>query len=365
MPALTDIQEQMRDSAGRFLRDAGPAGTSGRDKWAAIADMGWLGAILTEAQGGFGGPTEAVLLTREIGRTEVALPYLGAGVLPLAFIGRAGLPGVGDTTIDQIISGERMIAGAWPDSGCDPGGIELHRTAGVATLRGTLDHIWDAQDADILLFAARDAGSGTTAIVAVDATQARAAGATLATIDGRSVLNIDFSARAVTPIEVFDNAEAIDAWHLAMQLTLLAQCAEMVGGMSAMFAMTREYLAVRKQFGQPLAGFQALRHRLADMFAELDQAEAMLGAGLAAIDLDDAKARARIVAACRLRVGLAARFVGAQAVQLHGGIALTEEYALGRFYRRGLVLRKMWGDEVFHAGLMGQTCEAGRTAGAA
>jgi alkylation response protein AidB-like acyl-CoA dehydrogenase len=116
-----------------------------------------------------------------------------------------------------------------------------------------------------------------------------------------------------------------------------------------MHLMTQEYLQIRTQFGQLLGSFQALRHRLADMFAELEQARAMLAVGLAALQRDDEVARNGLISACKLRVCKAARFIGAQAIQLHGAIALTQEYKLGAYYKRLIVLERTAGDPLFHA----------------
>jgi alkylation response protein AidB-like acyl-CoA dehydrogenase len=353
MLALNDIQEQIQDSARRFLADDSARQGSARKDWTAVADLGWLGAVLTEEQGGFGGPTETVLLAREIGRALAGVPYLSAGVLPIAFLGRLGLNDIDGVSLKDVLSGERIIAAAGHVATIDANGAKLERVADAFSLRGRVNYVWGAEDADILFLPVGCDNEGPSAIVAIRMAEARLAGTSFPTIDGRSTLKIDFTSHQVQPLVTLDGAGAIEAWRFAMDMTLLGQCAEIVGGMMYMFELTQEYLKLRKQFGQALSGFQALRHRLADMFAELDQADAMLNAGLSAMELDDIGLRSRIISACRLRVGLAARFLSAQAIQLHGGIGLTEEYALGQYYRRGLVLRKMWGDEEYHAGRMG------------
>jgi hypothetical protein len=133
------------------------------------------------------------------------------------------------------------------------------------------------------------------------------------------------------------------AWE-AYDLARLALCADMVGSMDASLAMTCQYLGVRQQFGQPLAGFQSLQHRVADMYVELEQARSALLAGLAAMIHAEPGERHLAVTAAAVQVGFGARFVGGQAVQLHGGIGMTEEYAIGHFFRRLSVSDRLYGN---------------------
>ena len=349
MTPLDDVQAQFHDSVRRYLATDGLAATaSPREAWRAVADLGWIGAVVPEAQGGFGGDVEALLVAREVGEALAPLPYAASAVLPAAFLGSLAGRSFASVALDAVMEGQVLVSAA-PLLPASASGVDLRLAADVAKgVAGRIDGLRDVA-ADVLFLPAVRSRDGRTVLVALDGAAVRAAGAAFPTIDGGDVIKADIGGAGLKPLAVCEDDAGLAAFERATQLALLAQCAEMVGGMTRMFDLTRDYLLVRRQFDKTLAEFQALRHRLADMFAELELSKAMLQAGLAGLRAQSADERSRVVSACRLKVGLAARYVSAQAIQLHGGIGLTEEYALGAYYRRCLVLRKTWGDEDFHA----------------
>jgi alkylation response protein AidB-like acyl-CoA dehydrogenase len=169
------------------------------------------------------------------------------------------------------------------------------------------------------------------------------------TIDHQAVADVELTGVRVAGDAVLGNVgggfAAIDA---AWATGSVIACADAVGAMDKALWITRDYLKTRKQFGAPLADFQALQHRLADMYVELELARASLGRGLEALALSDAKARRAAVSATKARVGRAGFFVGGQGVQLHGGIGMTEEYIIGHYFKRLRVLDTLFGDSYHH-----------------
>jgi alkylation response protein AidB-like acyl-CoA dehydrogenase len=351
---LSPDQQDLQSSARRYFSQRAPVGQSvplgGQGRWQEFADLGWLGVAVDEAHGGFGGATEMTVLAQEIATALAPEPLLEAAVVPAVFLANApqcvGFEGL----LGRLIAGGAAVVAAFTEPDIVPrASVSFSRHADGARLAGQLPHVLGGAGAQFVLFAAQqETDHGVRRIFLADVDSAGLQHSSAATIDGRraSLFNFDGARPAA---QWPDSGAALAAFALAQDAGLLGQCAELLGLMQRMFSLTRDYLRERRQFGQALAEFQALRHRLADMYAELEQARAMLNVGIDGMSLVTARARARILSACKLRMARAARFIGAQSIQLHGAIALTQEYEVGRLYQRLLVLEKTWGDAEFHA----------------
>jgi alkylation response protein AidB-like acyl-CoA dehydrogenase len=351
---LSTDQQDLQSSARRYLsekasiRSAHPGSSYGR--WQEFADLGWLGVALDEAHGGFGGATEMTVLAQEIATAVAPEPFLQAAVVPAVFLANAApCPGF-DGLLERLIAGGVVVVAAFVEPDIGPrGSVSFSRRADGVRLTGELAHVLGGAGAQFVLFTAHEAADpGVRGIFLADLRSGNVQHSSAPTIDGRHASFFNF-ADALPAAEWPDSGPALAAFELAQDAGLLGQCAELLGLMQRMFNLTRDYLRERRQFDHALAEFQALRHRLADMYAELEQARAMLGVGVDGMSLGSASARARIMSACKLRMVRAARFIGAQSIQLHGAIALTQEYEVGRLYQRLLVLEKTWGDAEFHA----------------
>jgi alkylation response protein AidB-like acyl-CoA dehydrogenase len=141
---------------------------------------------------------------------------------------------------------------------------------------------------------------------------------------------------------------ALDTLEGALDTGAAALCAEAVGAMWSLHDMTLDYIKMRKQFGATIGSFQAIQHRMVNMYMKCQLAQSMALAGMAALDSSDATVRRRAVSAAKVQVGRAARHVGEDAIQLHGGIAMTDEYAAGHYFKRLTMIRLMFGDEEYH-----------------
>jgi alkylation response protein AidB-like acyl-CoA dehydrogenase len=169
------------------------------------------------------------------------------------------------------------------------------------------------------------------------------------TVDNRGATNLRLAGvRVGAQARIGTAAQAAAALGAALDHGLVAACAETCGAMQAALKITREYLNTRKQFGVPIGDFQALRHKLADMFIETEQARSIVLRAIAAQNGSDAAEATRLASAAKARVGKAGHFVGAQAIQLHGGIGVTEEYSIGQYYKRFVMFDLWMGSSASH-----------------
>lgn len=347
---LSPDQEDLQSSARRYLGERAPAAQSSHARWQEFADLGWLGVALDEAHGGFGGATEMTVLAQEMAAALAPEPFLQGAVVPSVFLANAPPCAGCNDLLKRLIAGTTTVVAAFAEPEIVPvGSVGFSSGADGMRLTGAPAHVLGGAGAQFVLFPARRAADPAVGgIFLADVGAEGVQHSSVPTIDGRQASIFKFDG-ARPAAEWPDRGAALAAFGLAQDAGLLGQCAELLGLMQRMFSLTRDYLRERRQFGQALAEFQALRHRLADMYAELQQARAMLEVGIDGMSLVSASARARILSACKLRMARAAGFIGAQSIQLHGAIALTREYEVGRSYQRLLVLQKTWGDAEFHA----------------
>lgn len=323
----TEEQVMFRDSARRWVEQEHEAGQPPLGHWAQFAELGWLMAALPEDAGGLGGDAyDAAIFAEELGRGLVRAPFVEISVTTAQVLLALGLT----DRVAAIASGEArpLLAHEEYEARGDQAWVETRavRDGDGFRLNGRKTGLVGAPLADSFLVSARTE-SGAVALFEV----AAGSGALLpfTTIDDRPAgeLRLDNTPAALVA------EDALPAIQQALDHGLVLESAEAVGAMQAALDITRDYLLTRKQYGQVIGNFQALRHRLADMFIELEQARSMVLRGLAAL-ADNAPDRPAIAAATRARVAQAGCFVGAQGIQLHGGIGVTEEYPVGHFFKR-------------------------------
>ena len=351
--SLTDEQVLLRDSVRRFVeRDHAERALShlGHDDaiWAVFAEQGWLAAALPEAVGGLGGDAFS---------TAVIAEELGRGLVPEAYVPVAA-------TAAQLLhalepEGARLQGLMWGQLRPVLAHLEFEGRGDVRwvetraekhadgwALTGAKTAVLGGPAADLLLVTART-GEG----LSVFAVPADAPG--LQRLDYRTVDERGASNLTLTNVRVDGEAlvgaagSAWDAVERAIDHGLVAASAEAVGAMDVAFEMTREYLKTRRQYNTLIGDFQALRHRLADMFIECEQARSIVLRALAGLAGDGAE-RGRLASAAKVRTAQAGRYVTAQAIQLHGGIGMTKEYPIGRHYQRLTMFGLLGGAEAVH-----------------
>ncbi|HEY0490209.1 MAG TPA: acyl-CoA dehydrogenase family protein [Telluria sp.] len=322
--------------------------------WATLAELGMTALPVPEEQGGFSGTAvDMFVVMQEIGRGLVVEPYL-ATVLGAEFLklggGHAGL-------LEQVASGELKLACALGEKQSRHDLSDIATTASENgdsyTINGRKTVVIHGAQAGSLIVSARTSGAqrGTEG-VSLFVVPANSSGVTVTgyrTLDGLRAADIVFdNVQAPLSALVGSAGAGWDILDAAADYGAGLLCAEALGAMEAIFAATLEYLKTRNQFGAPIGKFQALQHRMADMYIHLEQARSM--ALLAAVKLGsgDANERRRVVSAAKFRVGQAAKFVGQQAVQLHGGMGVTDELPAAHHFKRLSMIELSLGDSDHH-----------------
>ena len=317
------------------------------ENWAIFAELGWLGALFSEASGGFGdGLTEVLLMFEELGAALALEPLLDCALLPgqvLAEIGGASAQGA----IAGLIDGARRLVLVAPSIG---GASALTATAvgdGAWRLAGHAPVVRWAEAADALLVHARGQ-EGADVLFLLPAEAAGVIRRDMRLVDGARASDLTLDIVVASDSLVGAGPQVSAAVARARDTATLAICAEAMGAMDRCVWITRDYLKIRRQFGQPLSQFQALQHRLADMVIELELARAQLRRCAWTALAGPPEDRSRAVSACKVTVGKAGAFITAQAIQLHGGIGVTDEYVVGHYYKRVMAIGAQLGDADHH-----------------
>ncbi|EFQ84440.1 acyl-CoA dehydrogenase, C-terminal domain protein [Aeromicrobium marinum DSM 15272] len=343
-------------SDGYDRRNKARESDSGYDAelWSGAADMGLLGLPFAEEHGGVGaGATEVMLVAERIGRTLAPIPFVDVVVLAGGLVSAAGTDDQKSTLLEGISSGEHLVVLAHTEPrapyGAKAYGVTASGSGDDWTLSGVKEPVSFGGVADTLLVTAVADGATRVFVVAGDASGLTRTA--YPTHDGRKAARIELDGTPAVPLGDADES----AVAAALDLARVALAAEAVGAMAEALTMTTEYLKSRKQFGVPLKTFQALTFRAADMYTELELARsAMLYATMAA----DAPGTDPLAASrAALQVSGAARLIGQEAIQLHGGIAMTDEYAAGHYTSRLTAIEHTFGDRAWHLARLTETID--------
>ncbi len=357
---FSDDQESLRDAVRRWV-DKGfsferrhgiaKAGGATRAVYAELAELGLTGLAVPEAHGGMAfGAIEAMVVCEELGRGLVNAPYAhGALVAPTllsaapAAVQAAWLPKIADASALVVLAHQERAAR-----------YRLHHVLTRAepagsgwTISGTKSVVPAGDEADAFIVPARVSGadedSAGIGLFLVERSAATVRG--YPTQDGARAADVVLS-KAPAALITEDGHAVLE--HAA-DVAIAAQCAEAVGLMDRLVAITVEYMNTRKQFGATLASFQALRHRMADVKMHLELGRSM--SYFASLRLGDASAQRRLaVSQARVQLGQSMRFVGQQCIQLHGGIGVTDEYIASHYFKRLTMLELSFGDTMHHLG---------------
>lgn len=363
---LSDEQTMLRDALGRFLRDRYDfetrrarvvRGGHDADLWADFAGaLGILGASWPEACGGFGGgAVEAMIVQEALGGALVTEPYLETVVVGGGLLRRIDDPRA-PALLQGIVAGNVRIALATGEPtarfAIEDVGTRAVRTAGGWMLDGAKTVVIGAPSATHWIVVARTAGdrrdTAGISLFLIDPATAGVDRHDYRLIDGRPAADLRFAGTPLPSTALLGgDGDALPLLDRVLDEAIAALCAEAVGVMRRMLADTIDHCRQRRQFGQPLAAFQVLQHRMVDMYMAVEQAAA--AALLATLRLDaDPPMRARAASAAKATVGQAIRFVGQNAVQLHGAMGMTEELAVGHYFKRATVIESQFGTVDHH-----------------
>ena len=365
---FSEEQRLLRDSVERLLADrytfdkrkgylAEAEGWS-RALWAQYAELGLLGLPFAEEHGGFGGGGIEIMLVMEaFGRALILEPYLATVVLAGTALRLAGTAAQQRALLPEVAQGKRILAIAHSERQARYDLSDVLTTAkpngGGWVIDGAKSVVSHGDGADTLIVSARTAGE-----------RSDEAGITLFLVDGKAsgIARRSYTLRdgtraaelALSGVEVAGDAVlgtvggGYPVVARVAEVGIAATAAEAVGAMEALQAMTLEYLKTRQQFGKPIGQNQALQHRASEMFISLEQGRSLAMLAAMSVDETNATERAHNIATVKVGVGQAARFVSQNAVQLHGGIGMTEELAVGHYFRRCMVIEHTFGDTAHH-----------------
>lgn len=365
---LSEEQSLLKDNVERFLKAnygfdvrqcivASEAGFS-RDMWRRFAEFGWLAAPLPEEQGGLGGSLfDAAVILEGFGRHLVVEPYLSSVILFGGLLRLGGSEEQRETLLPAIAEGRLTAALAYaePQSRFDLFDVETRATqvGRGFRLEGHKAVVFDAPSAERIIVSARSAGSSREregiSLFLLDPSTPGLSLRGYPTVDGLHAAELTLSEVEVGPEALIGaEGEGLAPLERVLDEASIAVSAEAVGIMAALVEQTAEYLKTRKQFGQPLASFQVLQHRVVDMFAALELSRALVYRAAQAAAGEDPVSLAKAASAAKTQIGRAGRFVGQQAIQLHGGIGMTDETAVGHYFKRLSMIGLLFGDADHH-----------------
>ena len=363
---FTEEQSMLRDTVASYLQDnydfdkrrKAISSEAGRDPsvWSTFAnELGILGAPFSEDLGGLGGDAiENMIVMEEFGKALVVEPYLGTVVIGGGFLKHSGHANAADL-IGGIIGGETIFAFAYAEPQARYTWQDLKTTAkkdGAGyVINGHKAVVVGAPWATHLIVTARTGGSQREESgVSVFIVEKNAKGVTTRdypTVDGQRASEVYFENVSVgADALIGSEGAALPLVNKVIDEATAALCAEAVGAMRQLHTGTLEYAKQRKQFGTAIANFQVLQHRMVDMFMNVEQSVSMTY--MATIKVTDDAERAKAVSAAKVQIGKACKFVGQNAIQIHGGMGMTDELAIGHYFKRATMIEGLFGSVDHH-----------------
>jgi pimeloyl-CoA dehydrogenase small subunit len=364
----TEEQQLLKDSVGKFLEKnysfptrreiiASRQGLSPA-VWEGFASMGLLGLPIPPEHEGFGGSAVDTMIVMEaFGKHLVVEPYLSTVILGASTIVLGGTDAQRRILLPKIVDGSLKLAFAHgePVSRYSLSHVETtaRQEAGFWVINGRKSVVLHGAVADLLIIPARTSGDAGgphgISLFFVNPGETGVGGTDYPTYDGMRAVEIELANVQVNSdslIGVLDQAYPLI--ELVVDRGIAALCAEAVGCMGALNDATLEYLKTRQQFGVPIGRFQALQHRMVDMLIQYEQARSMACLAAVSVDTPDAQERRRAVSAAKELIGRAGKFIGQQAIQLHGGMGMTDELNVGHYFKRLTAIDTTFGDSDYH-----------------
>ncbi len=329
----------------------------GEDNWKKFAELGWLGISVSEDSGGFGGSAiESMLIMEAFGKGLVVEPFLETVIMAGGLIDDHGSDQQKSSFLEPAIAGEMHLALAYaePQSRFNLSDVvtEAKADGDNFIINGYKSVVMNGPSADQIIVSARTSGTqldeNGISLFIIDANASGLDKTNYKTVDGRRASDLTFENVSVSKENLIgDQDKGFDILDSAIDKAILAISAEAVGAMEVLYKDTVEYTQQREQFDHPLSDFQVLQHRMVDMFMEYEQCKSLLLRATMETVQDPILAQ-RTVHALKHLIGKSGIFVGESAVQLHGGMGVTEELRIGHFFKRLLVIDSQFGNSDFH-----------------
>ena len=353
---FSDEQNMLRDAVSKFCeteytfdkREKIVESNLGHspDLWKQFAELGWLGMPFSEKNGGYdAGPIELSIIFEEFGKHLIVEPYLSNIVMSGSLLESTDTD-VSRELINNIISGNKQVSVAFsePDNG-----YKFHDiSCSVADnkINGTKSIVLNAEFADkFIVYLKNENNNG---LYLVDADTPGLSINSFNTIDGSNCGDLHFEdVSTENTVVLLSGDDATQAIDKMLDLSILCICAEAIGGMFTSYTKTVQYTKEREQFGQPISNFQVLQHRMVEMFMETEIAKSLLMKAMMQLDAND-KESSKTISALKAQVGKASRIVGQEAVQLHGGMGVSNEMSIGHYLKKFTAIDSMFGNRIFH-----------------
>ena len=329
----------------------------GEDNWKKFADLGWLGICVSEDSGGFGGSSiESMLIMEAFGKGLVVEPFLETVIMSGGLIDDHGSDEQKSSVLEPAISGEMHLALAYaePQSRFNLSDVvtEAKSDGDSFILNGYKSVVMNGPSADKIIISARTSGaqldeSGISLFI-VDANSDGLNKTNYKTVDGRRASDLTLENVSVSKSSLIgDQDKGFAILDSAIDKAILAISAEAVGAMEVLYKTTVEYTKTREQFGTAIGKFQVLQHRMVDMFMEYEQCKSLLYMATMKHEegAEDAK---KAISGLKYQVGKAGKFIGQQAVQLHGGMCVTDELNVGHYFKRLTTVGTIFGNTDYH-----------------
>ena len=372
--ALTEEQQLLRHSVERLFADhyafekrkgyLQETGGFSHTLWKLYAGLGLLGLPFAEEHGGSaGGPVETMIVMEEIGRALALEPYLATVVLAGGAIRLGGGAAMRAEVLPKIAGGDLILAFAHaePQSRYDLADVatKARRDGGGFVLDGAKTLVLHGDSAQKLVVSARlsdgQRDRDGLALFLLDADGSGVSRRGYATIDGMRAAEVTLTGvRVAADAAIGTPGAAYPLIERVVDTAIAALTAEAVGAMAATHRATVDYMKTRKQFGVTIGSFQALQHRASEMFVALEQARSMAMLATMMAAEENVRERRQAMSAAKVQVGRSSRFVGQQAVQIHGGICMTMEASIGHYFKRLTALDTLFGDADYHLGLVAE-----------
>ncbi len=366
--SYSDEQKQIKEGVERFVREQYAFETRRKiaasekgwlpENWAKFAELGWLGMSFSEADGGFGGGAiETMIAMEAFGSGLVLEPYLPTVVMGGGLLAAGGSAAQKEALLAPMIAGEKQFAVAYVEKQARFNLADVAVTAkkdgaGYA-ISGHKGVVYNAASADTIFVTARTSGGqrdekGIT-VFAVDAKAAGISRRDYPTQDALRASELTFDNVKVGADAVVGKVD--DGYALfegVVDRSIVALCAEAVGCMDAINKATLEYIKTRKQFGVPIGKFQVLQHRMVDCFTNAQEARSMTLMAALKIDDADATVRKKAASGAKVQIGKSGRFCGQSAMQMHGGMGVTDELSVSHYFKRLTMIETLFGNQQHH-----------------
>ena len=368
---LTEEQEMIVDQAAKFVAQESPVGRFRKlrdtergwepEMWAKMAEQGWLGIAIPEEQGGFGGSfVDTALILEQLGRGLVPEPFIASVVLAGSLLSELGTEAQRDAFLGPMIEGQTSLAFAYAEqqsryhlNDCLMSARRAGKSADGWVLSGEKVWVLNGHAADQIIVAARTGGgqlddSGLSLFI-VDAEAPGLTRIRVPGMDGQRTAVLRFEDVSVGADRLLGReGDALEAIEKAIDRGAAAACAEGFGAVQELFERTVAYLKEREQFGVPIGSFQALQHKVVDMYAELELCKSAVILASIQVDNPDVEIRQAEISSAKLQLSDGGWLVQSNAIQLFGGIGVTDEQDEGLFFKRLRVLNGLFGDADYH-----------------